>query len=618
MLKKRWIVLFVALFLMSALSAMGQDTIIYSEEKYGGDEFNIGPMNIIVDRSFRVDKVTLLIDGSSLTVRNNSCRVYQKTFYFCLEGIEQDFDRIDEFTNEPQNKYTIEVRQLVPAISIVLRNVTPSQNLQVGSTIEVYSVVKNVGDLLVEGVSYSEIFDDEIVKPSRPTGCTIRGSEVYWEEDLARDEEKHCSFYLLAINGGTAEAKGTVTFFDGVEDQEISTARTSLVIGSLELSLETEITRTKLKIGQQTAINVRVENNENREFQDVTVAIEIPGEFDLPKKDPNLMLTQRKRGQPKTGTYNFNIGKDDVFKKSVIISPTKGGRYKIKITLSYYEKRVRRVRTIKDEVIIEVLLPQIFIDIDQFKKVVASGEQVPIKFVLSNTFDQTFIDLEAEISTNIPGIESGKILIPELAANTDEVLIDTVVTLTAATTTKYYLDVNLTYHSKDYKTQYASETLTMRVDVPQAQQQEVTTPTEAEEGGTEEPPVPPTVPTPTPTPPPTPPPVVDTMKPMNTNLIAAALIFGTIMLLALFFIGRRMYKKRKAKKEKPAEEVPKPDEKKDEPADKKEVVGKPPEEKKEEMPPVAPAKKTDDEKTVTDVLNEDIDLLNELNQILKR
>ena len=145
--------------------------------------------------------------------------------------------------------------------------------------------ITNPTDVDINSIDYNENFAGFIV--TNVQGCTLNGNAILWNGPLKSNYRQECTATIVSDNGGTYDFTGNLSYFNGFTSETKSTDTLRITVLPKQL-LVNQLIDEYVEVEQPFYMNVSVKNINPYENMDVSIKIDLPGNFALLNKVPGF------------------------------------------------------------------------------------------------------------------------------------------------------------------------------------------------------------------------------------------------------------------------------------------------------------------------------------------
>ncbi len=405
---------------------------IFDDYVKSGDSFKAGKIKF---ETLWVDPSMLItFEGNSLNVPLGECR-YLSPFNICLNKTRQLLN--GEVLPAPIHSEDVETEMLVQVYaklaSLELTRDFGKQKLLIDEETTVRVEIKNTG--LADATDV--VFEDDYpsaVEVKKASGCDIDNNKVVWTGTLRKGNGFKCEYTIKAVKDKSFTSTASLEYYNGIDKKKVSdTAK--LVILEKVIKPAIDLSATRLTIGDMLSILINLSNNYNETININKMAVSLPGSLKI--------LDRGGLSDSNTWKGSISAGESQVFMLKA--QAVRTGEYKVSLYAEYLASGVRQNASEQSRFKTSSNLDvEIAPNLDDQLKVGQEGSFM-IKLI-NPSQEKPLLDLEANISSDLPGFKNTSVEKDQLGRNNELVVLDTRYTPEQAG--NYYLNISVSYRSE--------------------------------------------------------------------------------------------------------------------------------------------------------------------------
>lgn len=441
--KKRLFYLILLVLLLPPTYAKDK-SLVYSETVYHETKVNITEeeftFNLISIERIFID----LPSGSGLTIRNESCELIED-YDICVNNTGLWYH--DGILDQDFYQASVKVYQFLQdrANLNLTREITNTPVL-IGDQTTINVNIKNIGNNKATGIIYQDPIPS-VFLITQVYGCTLEKTNathhtMIWRGTLNKNQEKSCSYTLLAQNQTTFESKASLRYDNQVEIITNESKTKTIEVPEYQLRIGYEIYDYMLKTNKDFTIGITLTNlNNDSEIRVQSFSVTIPSKLEIRSYSKKLLKSNRQLSLNDVLQPNTSIELNITLKSNVMDDFTLNPKAKYSINRIVKENEKKINLEIKGDKL--YLIPKIV-------KTVANQDKANLTIEIRNPSSlSSFQNIIITIKSSLPSLNNITRNLNELKPSESKFELVFFTTQEVTKDTNYSLNITLSYTSQN-------------------------------------------------------------------------------------------------------------------------------------------------------------------------
>ncbi|MDP7457864.1 MAG: hypothetical protein QGH47_04005 [Candidatus Woesearchaeota archaeon] len=350
------------------------ETIMVSGLNVSAASYGEPPTKAVI----KIGPNTEIVDLDDCSIREN------------LEVCFNDYEEGDYDYDKQKQTFNVNVKisQNVGKVTIIREIET--KKLDIGDETKITVTLKNDEDKEVTNVHLSDAFPPGIQLLSTDLKCKKEGNGVTWDGDLKAGDEHKCSYMIKIKEAVDTKLTATVQYNNGVADQSIESDTITIRVKNEFFNTVISMDKSSVELNKKVKAYINVTNIKDSSITVDNLQVTLPSHFKLVNMDPDLTEDL---------TWNGAISKNKTRSFTLGLRAEKTGSLDLIVDIDVNFNNVPLTFQTKKPFTVETPSLKVRSSFGTFQ--FNSGEEIPVKFELTNPTDFGFKNVQYDVTSSL-------------------------------------------------------------------------------------------------------------------------------------------------------------------------------------------------------------------------